>query len=107
MTAAMSFDNPQAAADLKSRSNELQRALSQSGFDLSGGLSFDVTQDQGNPWQGQQNAWQQNGDAPGQQTFRGRAFAAALETAGEAAQSALPAKFYDSRPAHVGVDVRI
>lgn len=107
MTAAMSFDNPQAAAELKSRSNELQRALSQSGFDLSGGLSFDVTQDQGNPWQGQQNAWQEGGDAPGRQTFRGRAFATALETAGAAAQTALPGDFYDHRVTPSGVDVRI
>jgi flagellar hook-length control protein FliK len=100
VSAAMSFDTPQAAAELKSRANELQRALAQSGFDVTGGLSFDVTQDQGRG-AGQQNAFQDN-DNPGR-AFRGRAFAAALETAGDAAQAAL----IDRRQTPSGVDVRI
>jgi flagellar hook-length control protein FliK len=101
VSAAMSFDTPQAAAELRARANELQRALAQSGFDVSGGLSFDVTQDQGRG-SGQQNAFQNN-DNSGRQAFRGRAFAAALETAGDAAQAAL----IDRRATPSGVDVRI
>jgi hypothetical protein len=106
VSAAMSFDNPQAAADMKSRSNELQRALSQSGFDLTGGLSFDVTQDQGGGYAGQQNAYQGD-DQPAGQAFRGRAFTAALENAGDAAQSALQGALNYRRVAPSGVDVRI
>lgn len=100
VSAAMSCENPQAAAELKSRANELQRALAQSGFDISGGLSFDVAQDRGSP-AGQQNAFQGE-DRPGH-VFRGRAFAAALETAGDAAQAALT----HQRKTPSGVDVRI
>jgi hypothetical protein len=100
VSAAMSFDTPQAAAELKARANELQRALAQSGFDVTGGLTFDVTQDQGRG-SGQQNAFQNNENTG--QAFRGRAFAAALETAGDAAQAAL----IDRRATPSGVDVRI
>lgn len=107
MSAAMSCDNPQATAELKSRANELHRALAQSGFDLTGGLSFDASQDQGGgAYQGQQNAFQGGGDNPGQ-TFRGRAFTAALETAQDAVQTALTAKYPDGRATPAGVDVRI
>ncbi|CAN7237615.1 flagellar hook-length control protein FliK [Phenylobacterium sp. LjRoot219] len=104
VSAAMSFDNPQAAAELRSRANELQRALAQSGFDLSGGLSFDVAQDQGGSYPGQQF---QDGDNSGGQAFRGRAFAAALEHAGDAAQSALTSALHSRRLTPSGVDVRI
>ena len=105
VSAAMRFDNPQAAAELRSRAGELQRALAQSGFDLSGGLSFDVAQDQGGGHGGQQNAFF-NDDNPGQ-AFRGRAFAAALETAGDAVQAALPGAFSPARGVAKGVDVRV
>ncbi|CAN7597046.1 flagellar hook-length control protein FliK [Phenylobacterium sp. LjRoot225] len=101
VSAAMSFDTPQAAAELRSRANELQRALAQSGFDVTGGLSFDVAQDQGRGGSGQQNAFQNNENSG--QAFRGRAFAAALETAGDAAQAAL----INRRATPSGVDVRI
>jgi hypothetical protein len=77
LTAAMSFDTPQAAAELKSRAAELQRALEQAGFDLSGGMSFDVAHDRG----GQGFAGHERQEFNG---FRGRAFQAALETAGDA-----------------------
>jgi hypothetical protein len=43
LTAALSFDQPAAAAELKSRAGELQQALQQAGFDLAeGALSFDI-----------------------------------------------------------------
>ena len=83
VSAAMAFDNPQAAAELRSRSGELQRALEQAGFDLSGGLSFDVASDQGQGGQAQG----QNTDANPNAAFRGRAFQAALDTAADAAPS--------------------
>ena len=96
----MSFDSPQAAAELRSRSHELQRALEQAGFDLSGGLSFDVAGDQGRQAQQQQ---QQNDGA----AWRGRAFQAVLGTAGEAAETAAAAALQYSRRSETGVDIRI
>ena len=98
MTAAMSFDNPQAAAELRSRAGELQRALEQAGFDLSGGLSFDVAGERG-----------QGGGAQGQNSdsgaaFRGRAFQAVAETADVAPPVS---QLNLRRTAISGVDIRI
>ena len=95
MSAAMNFDNQQAANELKSRAGELQRALEQAGFDLSGGLSFDIA-GQGGQAQGQQDG--------GQPTFRGRAFQAVIDGGAEAAPT--PQTFYRAAPA-AGVDIRI
>lgn len=100
MTAAMSFETPQAAAELRARAHELQRALEQAGFDLSGGLSFDVAGDQGR--QAQQQQQQHDGAA-----WRGRAFQAVLGTAGEAAETAATAALAYTRRSDTGVDVRI
>lgn len=100
LSASMLFDNAQAAHELKSRATELQRALEQAGFDLSGGLSFDVA-DQGRH-QGQ--AWQDQAEAG--HAFRGQAFRAALETAGDAdiaTQGALRLR----RGVNAGLDLRI
>ncbi|MCR5874745.1 flagellar hook-length control protein FliK [Phenylobacterium sp. J426] len=98
MTAALSFENPQAAADLKARSGELQKALEQAGFDLSGGLSFDTPGDRG---QARQD-WQDGRDG-----FRGRAFQQALETANEADLAAGSGELRLRRGVSAGVDVRI
>jgi Meckel syndrome type 1 protein len=99
MSAALSFDNPQAAADLKSRAAELQRALAQSGFDMgSGALSFDVAGDPGG--RQQQPPFQNDNGAP---AFRGRAFAQALA----GADAPPPDPFTARRGAASGVDVRI
>ena len=103
MTAAMTFDNPQAAADLKARSAELQRALEQAGFDMSGGLSFDVS---GDGAQQQRQAWQDQADNRGQ-AFRGQAFRAALDTAGEAADAAINGALRLRRGVTAGLDMRI
>jgi hypothetical protein len=103
ITAAMAFDNPQSAAEMKSRSADLQKALEQAGFDFGGGMSFDVAGDQGRPGQGMAEQWADREPAAG---FRGRAFQAALDTAGEAdtgAASALNLR----RGLRSGVDVRI
>ena len=102
LTASMSFENPQAAAELRGRADELQRALENAGFDLSGGLSFDVAGDRG---QGRNQPEQQSPDGS---ALRGRAFEAALATAGETANAALAGALnaYQSRVAP-GLDIRI
>jgi len=99
----MTFDNPQAAADVKARAAELQRALEQAGFDLSGGMSFDVAHDRGQQQQNQ--AWQDQGDAG--RAFQGRAFRAALETAGDAADAANQGALRLRRGVNSGLDLRI
>lgn len=101
MTAAMSFESPQAAAELRARSNELQRALEQAGFDLSGGLSFDVAGDRGD---GRGAAQQQQNDGA---AWRGRAFQAVLGTAGDAVEAASSLALNYGRRSTTGVDVRI
>jgi flagellar hook-length control protein FliK len=106
ITAAMTFDNPGAAAEVKARAAELQKALEQAGFDLSGGsLSFDVAdQGQGQGWQGP--AWANPDDSSGR-AFRGQAFRAALDTAGEAADAAANGALRLTRRAASGLDLRI
>lgn len=100
LSAAMSFDNPQAAAELKSRSAELTRALEQAGFDVSGGLSFNTSGDQGGSRQdggGEQNA----GSA-----MRGRAFQAALASTSDAVDPSNSSLYLRSRMTS-GIDIRI
>ena len=104
LTAAMSFDNPQAAAELRGRAAELQRALEQAGFNLAGGLTFDVAGDRGQQQHGQ--AWQDQGEAAGR-AFRGQAFRAALDTADDAAQTATNGALRLRRGVTAGLDVRI
>lgn len=103
ITAAMTFDNPQAASDLKARANELQRAMEQAGFDMSGGMSFDVAGDRG---QQQRQAWQEQTDSNGQ-AFRGQAFRAALDTAGAATDAAVNGALRLRRGVSAGLDLRI
>lgn len=100
MTAAMSFDSPQAAAELRARSHDLQRALEQAGFDLSGGLSFDVAGDRSGGRSAPEQ--QQNDDA----AWRGRAFQAVL-AAGETVEAASSLALNYGRRSTTGVDVRI
>ncbi|WP_337188215.1 flagellar hook-length control protein FliK [Phenylobacterium sp.] len=102
LTAALVFDSAQAAQDLKARAADLQRALEQAGFDVAGGLSFDVAQDQG----GGRQAWQDARSEFGE-TVRGRAFRAALETAGDAADIATQGALKLRRGVNAGLDLRI
>ncbi|WP_304175536.1 flagellar hook-length control protein FliK [Phenylobacterium aquaticum] len=103
LTASMSFENPQAAAELRGRADELTKALEQAGFDMSGGMSFDVAGDRGQANQNQTG--QSTSDGGGQ--ARGRAFQAALDTASGSADAALSSALaYRTRPA-AGVDIRI
>lgn len=99
LSAAMSFDTPQAAAELRARSDELQRALSQAGFNVAdGALSFDVSGDSARQG-GRQRAWTQL-------DFGADAFSAPLSLSTDAAPSAtqLIAALRASRS---GVDIRI
>lgn len=97
LTAAFAVDSPQAAAELRSRSPELQRALEQAGFDLSGGLSFDTAD--GGRFGRDPEARHGGGGFPG------RAFAEALAAGDAADQAALPPR-YSSRPS-AALDIRI
>ncbi len=100
LTAALSFETPQAAQELKARAGELQRALEQAGFDMSGGMSFDVA-DQGQGRQGLSERQHETGSA-----FRGRAFRAALDTADQA-DTAPAGRLNLRRGVTAGLDVRI
>lgn len=106
LTASLTFDNPQAAAELRGRSGELHRALEQAGFDTSGGLSFTSGGDQGQSGQflAQHQQQQQQGDPGG---WRGRAFQAALDVAGEASDGAIAGSLQLQRRSDTGVDIRI
>ena len=101
--ASMSFENPQSAADLRSRSEELLRALESAGFDLSGGLSFDVAGDRG---QGQSRPHQNSPDNGSR--HQGRAFDAAMALATDPAGDPRTGRLdiYQARRA-AGLDIRI
>jgi flagellar hook-length control protein FliK len=95
MSAQLAFERPEAAAELRGRSGELQRALEQAGFDLSrGGLSFNGEGAQG----------RSGGDAPRHQNARAQAFQDALLQA-EAADT-LPTQPLRLRD-RGGINVRI
>jgi flagellar hook-length control protein FliK len=98
MSASMTFDTPQAAAELRARAGELQKALEQAGFDLTGGMSFDVATDRGQSGRGQDQ------DSDNASQFRGRAFQTALDTSSDLA--AKPQLNF-RRASAAGVDIRI
>jgi len=104
MTAALSFETQHAANELRGRSADLQRALEQAGFDVSGGLSFDVAGDGRSAWADQQQQQQQQ-QASG--AWRGRAFQAVLGTAGDAADLAAASALNPQRRTRSGVDVKV
>jgi flagellar hook-length control protein FliK len=97
LTAAFAVDSPQAAAELRGRAPELQRALEQAGFDVSGGLSFDLSD---SSRFGRDPEARQDGGA-----FRGRAFAEALANNEAAELAALPPKL--SSRLSAALDIRI
>jgi flagellar hook-length control protein FliK len=98
ITAALSFERPQSAAELGARSNELRAALEKAGFDVaSGGLSFQSGG--GGAAGGQQqdaSAWTANAG--------GRAFDTASRTAEQADATA---RWTGPRASAGGVDIRI
>ena len=108
LTASLSFDNPQAAAELRSRSGELQRALEQAGFDLSGGLNFSSgDQDRSGQWLASQQQQQQQQQQQGGDGWRGRAFQAALDVAVDVSDAAATVALQLQRQSSTGVDIRI
>ena len=103
ITAALSFDSPQACADLRARSGDLTRMLEQAGFDVAGGLTFETAGDnRGGREQPGAHPQQQDANPHG----RGRAFLAALEGADEADLIAQPQPAI-RRAAAGGVDLRV
>ena len=107
VSAAMKFDNPQAAAELKGRAAELQQALEQSGFSLSrDGISFADGQGQGfgTP---QQQANQQDWQEAARRTAQNRMFQDTNDLAEAAALRVAEASSAYSRRSSTGVDVRI
>jgi hypothetical protein len=107
VSAAMKFDNPQAAAELKGRAAELQRALEQSGFSLSQeGISFSDGQGQGFNAP-QQQASQQDWQETARRTAQNRLFQDSNDLADAAALRVAEASSAYSRRSNTGVDVRI
>ena len=107
VSAAMKFDNPQAAAELKGRAAELQRALEQSGFSLSQeGISFTDGQGQGFNAP-QQQASQQDWQETARRTAQNRLFQDTNNLADAAALRVAEASSAYSRRSNTGVDVRI
>lgn len=106
VSAAMKFDNPQAAAELKGRTAELQRALEQSGFSLSQeGISF--TDGQGQGFGAQQQASQQNWQETARRTAQSRLFQDTNDLADASALRVAEASSAYSRRSNTGIDVRI
>lgn len=107
VSAAMRFDNPQAAAELKGRAAELQRALEQSGFSLSReGISFNDGQGQGFGAQ-QQQASQQDWQETARRAAQNRLFQDTSDLADATALRVAEASSAYSRRSNTGVDVRI
>ncbi len=98
LSAALSFDSAQAAADLRGRASELRQALEKAGFDLTeASLSFDTGAQSGGF----------GGREPGEQAsvWSSRAFASARAGL-EQADAQLAAAAYARSPSG-GVDIRI
>lgn len=103
LTASLSFDSAQAAADLRGRSGELRQALEQAGFSLTDdGLSFDLSsQGDGGAWSGAQTG-DQDRSWSGGRAFR------AVQSGLEEADLALSAALSEyARTPSGGVDIRI
>ena len=101
LTAAMSFDSPQSAADLRGRAGELRLALEQAGFDIAeGGLTFDLS-GQNAGFNGREASQQQD------RAWTGRAFQRAQSGAEEADLSLAATPSTPSRWTRSGVDIRI
>lgn len=100
LTASLSFDSAQTAADLRGRSGELRLALEKAGFEVSdSGLSFDMS-GQGAGF-GQREAGEQN------RAWNGRAFQRAQAGAEEADASLAATITNPARRTSSGVDIRI
>ena len=101
LTAAMSFDSPQSAADLGSRAADLRLALEQAGFDVADdGLTFDLA-GQGAGFGGREAGQRED------RAWNGRAFQRAQAGAEDADLSLTPTPSFTDRRTRSGVDIRI
>ncbi len=107
LKAAMSFETQAAANELQARSGELKRALEDAGFNLGGGLSFEVSRDPNGP--GRDLAQQNQQQHQAQQDSRGggRAFQAAMDRADSPDEPVRAGEIYLQRRTQSGIDVRI
>jgi Meckel syndrome type 1 protein len=110
MSAALSFEKPEAASLLKSHSAELQQSLAQAGFDLSNSaLSFSTVDPAGRGASAQSALLGGGADGGGQQSqggqaqSAGRAFGAASLAADQTDQITTAARTFSAR----GLDIRI
>ncbi|MFZ0268505.1 flagellar hook-length control protein FliK, partial [Caulobacter sp.] len=79
LTAALNFDNPAAAAELRGKSGELRQALAAAGFNVAdSALSFDSSSQNQNGGQNQNAFFNFRDGENGRQGFQGRAFRSAL-----------------------------
>ncbi len=80
LTAALNFDNPAAAAELRGKSGELRQALAAAGFNVAdSALSFDSSSQNQSGGQSQNAFFNNFQDGEnGRQAFQGRAFRSAL-----------------------------
>jgi len=108
LKAAMSFETQSAANELQARSGELKRALEDAGFNLGGGLSFEVSRDANSS--GRDLAQQNQQQHQAQQDNRsggGRAFQAAMDRTDAANEPVRAGEIYLQRRTQSGIDVRI
>jgi Meckel syndrome type 1 protein len=107
LTAALNFDNPAAAAELRGKSGELRQALAAAGFNVAdSALSFDSSSQNQTGGQNQNAFFNFQDGENGRQAFQGRAFRSALgeEIPTLSPSALLPGlRMADSS----GVDVRI
>ena len=107
LKAAMSFETQSAANELQARSGELKRALEDAGFNLGGGLSFEVSR---NPNGSGRDLAQQQQQQQAHQDNRsggGRAFQAAMDRADTPDEPVRAGEIYLQRRTLSGIDVRI
>ncbi len=101
VTASMSFNNPQAGAELAGRAGELRDALAQAGFTVAdNGLSFNLG------GQGQSGA-NQGAWAEASQLNAGRAFLAARDNSDDLLAAVSQAAIRLQRPSAAGLDILI
>ena len=101
VTASMSFNNPQAAAELGARAGDLKDALTQAGFTVAdNGLSFHLG-DQGQSGAGQ-GGWREAA-----QGGAGRAFLAARDNSEDLLAAVTQAAVRLQRPSAAGLDILI
>jgi flagellar hook-length control protein FliK len=97
--AAFTFETAHAAGELGRRADELQKSLENAGFNLSGGISFDVAGDRS---QGRSQAWAEARDDRG-----GSPPAPEREPGREGLSEIADALKGRRLSAHAGVDIRI